>query len=98
MSTPDIRALLKNAFLRIEELESQLATHEAERTEPVAIIGMACRFPAGAHGPESFVTTRPGPSGQSPADRLRARERRVRAAFKPTGRRARVASPSSPER
>ncbi|XXX76157.1 type I polyketide synthase [Sorangium sp. So ce134] len=54
MSTPDIRALLKNAFLRIEELESKLAAHEAKSAEPVAIIAVACRFPAGARDPEAF--------------------------------------------
>nr|CCE88379.1 polyketide synthase [Sorangium cellulosum] len=54
MSTPDVRALLKNAFLRIEELESKLATHEAKSTEPVAIVAVACRFPAGARDPEAF--------------------------------------------
>jgi acyl transferase domain-containing protein/short-subunit dehydrogenase len=44
---------LKQALLAIEELQQKVAESETRRTEPIAIVGMACRFP---HAPntESF--------------------------------------------
>ena len=55
--SPDGRGhadLLKKAFLAIEDLEAKLAALERSRKEPVAIVGMACRFPAGADDPAAF--------------------------------------------
>ncbi|WP_342374010.1 type I polyketide synthase [Myxococcus stipitatus] len=54
MSTPDYRVLLKNSLLKIEALEARLAKQEATKAEPVAIVGMACRFPGEAHAPDSL--------------------------------------------
>ncbi|MDI3287044.1 beta-ketoacyl synthase N-terminal-like domain-containing protein [Polyangium sp. 15x6] len=45
-------ALVKRALWTIQELESKLAASEQEKTEPIAVIGMACRFPGGADDPE----------------------------------------------
>lgn len=45
--------LLKNAILKIQEKDSAIRKLEGERNEPVAIIGMSCRFP-GAADPEAF--------------------------------------------
>ena len=39
--------LLKKAFLAIEDLQAKLAALERSRKEPIAIVGMGCRFPAG---------------------------------------------------
>jgi acyl transferase domain-containing protein/NADPH:quinone reductase-like Zn-dependent oxidoreductase/acyl carrier protein len=44
-------APLQRAYLAIEELQSKLDAAERRRTEPIAIIGIGCRFPGGAHGP-----------------------------------------------
>lgn len=44
---------LEASILTIQQLESQLDKLEQEKTEPIAIIGMSCRFP-GADDPESF--------------------------------------------
>ncbi len=50
----DYRALIQDALLRIDELEIQLEVTQQQKTEPIAIIGMGCRFPGGADTPAKF--------------------------------------------
>lgn len=45
---------LKQALYIIEKLENKLLVNEQEKKEPIAIIGMACRFPGGADNPEKY--------------------------------------------
>jgi acyl transferase domain-containing protein/NADPH-dependent curcumin reductase CurA len=47
-------SLLKQAFLAIQELEAKLDRAERASREPIAVIGIGCRFPGGVTGPESF--------------------------------------------
>ncbi|MGZ9235519.1 MAG: type I polyketide synthase, partial [Anaerolineales bacterium] len=45
---------LNRALLAIEKLEARLKTAENAQREPIAIIGLGCRFPGGVNDAESF--------------------------------------------
>jgi len=51
---PGRKELLKSAYRKIEELRARLAAGESRRNEPVAVVGMACRFPGGVVDPDSY--------------------------------------------
>jgi 3-oxoacyl-(acyl-carrier-protein) synthase/NAD(P)-dependent dehydrogenase (short-subunit alcohol dehydrogenase family) len=51
--THDHGALMRRALQEIKTLRSALAAAKAETREPVAIVGMGCRFP-GAENPQRF--------------------------------------------
>ncbi len=50
----DRKALLQNALQAIDELQAKLDAVEQARTEPIAIVGLSCRFPGGANSPEDY--------------------------------------------
>ncbi|MFI5528204.1 amino acid adenylation domain-containing protein [Kitasatospora sp. NPDC051853] len=65
--------VLLRSVQEIRRLRGELAAAEQARTEPVAVIGMACRMPGGAQDPEGFwELLREGRDGTGdvPADRF----------------------------
>ncbi len=45
---------LQQAYFLLDEAESKLEKIQRARSEPIAIIGMACRFPGGANTPDAY--------------------------------------------
>lgn len=45
---------LKQALLALDEMQSKLEASHRKRNEPIAIIGMGCRFPGGADNPDAM--------------------------------------------
>ncbi len=50
----DYKDLMKNALLEINRLREELKERKNIKHEPIAIIGMACRFPGEAYNTEKF--------------------------------------------
>jgi myxalamid-type polyketide synthase MxaC len=51
---PDRRALLHNALQKLQEMQARVDQLERTRIEPIAIIGLGCRFPGGVDDPDRY--------------------------------------------
>ncbi|PPJ18908.1 hypothetical protein C5E45_33980, partial [Nocardia nova] len=72
MQDDRIRDLLKKVSLELRQSRQDLATVEHRRREPIAIVGIGCRFPGGVDSPDSFWQLLAGERdaiGEFPADR-----------------------------
>lgn len=54
MNAKNYEELLRQALQELRTLKQRVATAEGAAHEPLAIIGLGCRFPAGGDDPESF--------------------------------------------
>jgi len=52
--TPNPLTPLQHAFLLLKQTQAKLRDVEQKQAEPIAIIGMACRFPGTAKNPRAF--------------------------------------------
>jgi phthiocerol/phenolphthiocerol synthesis type-I polyketide synthase D len=69
---PDRRAIIAEALHKIDDLTARLEIAEKGDTEPIAVVGMGCRFPGGVNTPtEYWRLLRDGASGivRVPAER-----------------------------
>ena len=65
--SPTHEALMRRALAEIRQLRARVAELEADATEPVAVIGIGCRYPGGAHTPDAFWdSTRDGQDAIGP--------------------------------
>lgn len=53
-SPPDYQKLLTDSFSAVKRLNARVQQLEAEKHEPIAIIGIGCRFPGGINSPDDF--------------------------------------------
>ncbi len=51
---PEVAAQLQRALVAVEKAQAKIDALENARSEPIAVVGIGCRFPIGGRGPEAF--------------------------------------------
>ncbi|MBT8227818.1 MAG: type I polyketide synthase [Dactylosporangium sp.] len=65
-------ATLRRAYLTIERMQRKLEAHDLARSEPIAIVGLGCRFPGGVVDGQTYwqlLSNGTDAIGEVPADR-----------------------------
>ena len=76
---------IKQALIKIEELKSKLKQYEAMQHEPIAIVGMGCRFPGDANTPAAYwelLRTGVSAVSETPWQRLQHNQGRLMACWR----------------